>query len=185
MNKTKTQSGFTRHYFLKVFGDLRILVKSTALLPEIKSKRKNSAGFTLIELLVVIAIIGLLASVVLVAMSGARAKARDAKRVADLNQLMKAMELYFNDNATYPVANSSGLLSGETFTPPLTPTYLTIMPTTVTPPDGSCGSGGAGTNDYYYYSNVGGASYTITFCLGSKTGSLSAGVHTITQTGMQ
>lgn len=64
------------------------------------SKQK---GFTLIELLVVIAIIGLLASVVLVALNGARSKARDTKRLAEISQLSKAMELYAADNnGSYP-----------------------------------------------------------------------------------
>jgi Type II secretion system (T2SS), protein G len=42
---------------------------------------------------------------VLVALNGARKKARTAKRVADLAQIQKALELYYADNGQYP-ANS-------------------------------------------------------------------------------
>ena len=63
---------------------------------------KANKGFTLIELLVVIAIIGMLSSVVLASLNSAREKARDAKRIADLREIEKALELYFDDNGEYP-----------------------------------------------------------------------------------
>ncbi len=63
----------------------------------------KSRGFTLIELLVVIAIIGLLSSVVLASLNNARKKGRDARRIADLKQLQVALELYYSDNAAYPI----------------------------------------------------------------------------------
>jgi prepilin-type N-terminal cleavage/methylation domain-containing protein len=66
----------------------------------------RNKGFTLIELLVVISIIGLLAGMVLVSMSGARAKARDSRRKADLAQVVKAVELYNVKYETYQIFNS-------------------------------------------------------------------------------
>jgi prepilin-type N-terminal cleavage/methylation domain-containing protein len=61
-------------------------------------KKKNNAGFTLIELLVVISIISLLASVVLASLNSARAKARDARRLADMKEIEKALQFYFDAN---------------------------------------------------------------------------------------
>lgn len=71
-------------------------------------------AFTLIELLVVIAIIGLLSSVALVATGPSRAKARDAKRQADIRQIASAMEFCYDDKACaggnaqqYPLISSA------------------------------------------------------------------------------
>ena len=66
----------------------------------------KNKGFTLIELLVVIAVIGLLSSIVLVSLGSAREKARNAVRKRDLQQIVKAMELYYNDHETYVIPNS-------------------------------------------------------------------------------
>ena len=59
---------------------------------------QRQRGFTLVELLVVIAIIGVLSSVILVAMTSARAKSRDARRLSDVKALQGAIELYRDGN---------------------------------------------------------------------------------------
>ncbi|PJE50539.1 MAG: hypothetical protein COV29_03990 [Candidatus Yanofskybacteria bacterium CG10_big_fil_rev_8_21_14_0_10_36_16] len=69
----------------------------------ISPDRKGPKGFTLVELLVVIAIIGILATLLLLQLAVARGKARDVKRIADVNQVRTALELWFDDNAAqYP-----------------------------------------------------------------------------------
>src|SRR3989344_4997276 len=70
-----------------------------------------SRGFTLVELLVVIAIIGILATLLLLQLGVARSKARDASRIAHVNQIRSAVEFYFDDNGSYLATNTMTTLS--------------------------------------------------------------------------
>lgn len=101
-------------------------------------QKNNSKGFTLIELLVVIAIIGLLSSVVMASLNGARSKARDTYRKSQMRQLETALELYRTSNNKYPITNEwwgvcQGGLNKTTsgpnaYIPGLTPTYMPVLP---------------------------------------------------------
>jgi len=106
-----------------------------------KIQKKN--GFTLIELLVVISIIGLLSSIVITQLNGARIKSRDTARKAQMAEIRSALELYYNDNGHYPLSIPSGgssptWLSSEPenlseynngdYIPGLAPKYIGALP---------------------------------------------------------
>jgi len=133
-----------------------------------------TAGFTLIELLVVIAIIGVLTSIVMVSLSGAKQKSRDARRVADIKTLQLALGLYYNDNLFYPLdmTASSNAVPGSSPQNGLVPAYLPVLPrdpngagTCTTSSDVSC-------YKYYgYRSGSGGcnsANVPVKYQLGAK-----------------
>jgi type IV pilus assembly protein PilA len=71
-----------------------------------KAKRKFSKGFTLVELLVVIAIIGILASVLIPNLTGARNRAYRTQAVACAKAIATAQEIYFIDHRTYTGTSS-------------------------------------------------------------------------------
>lgn len=155
---------------------------------------KKQKAFTLIELLVVISIIGLLASIVLVALNGARQKSRDTTRLANVKQIASAMEAFYNDASGYPTGAAyigsaalfggpNGQLMAKTYN--FTPTYLGTIPSAPTPQDGACASTGSGGNQFFFQTTNAGDTYTLSFCLGYATGGFSAGAHNLTPAGIR
>lgn len=71
-------------------------------------KHKKIKGFTVTELLAIIAVVGILALIALTAYAPTRAKARDSKRITEINHLRNALQLYYMDHGKYPDSNPVG-----------------------------------------------------------------------------
>ena len=117
-------------------------------------------GFTLIELLVVISIIGLLASIALVSLQTARVKARDARRLTDIEQISKALQLYYDANGYYPasggaISPSAGFSNsndgGWSSLAVLLQPYISLLP--IDPKQDSAGWPPNGIHSYVYLSD--------------------------------
>ena len=77
---------------------------------------RNKRGFTLVELLVVIAIVSLLSSIIMGQLNEVRAKARDAARISNMQNIRRALELYKIDNGQFPIPAFPGYaISGNMF----------------------------------------------------------------------
>lgn len=120
----------------------------------------QKTGFTLIELLVVISIIGILSTVAMTSLNGARKKSRDARRNSEIEQIGKALELYYADKGYYPLSggatspnsgwSNSNDTSWSSLQSDLAP-YMASLPQD--PTNTATGwAGGSGTYTYTYYS---------------------------------
>ncbi len=87
-------------------------------------KLTTKDGFTLIEILVAATIVALLAAIGVVSYVSANRSARDAKRLADVEQIRAALEMYRADCGFYPpsltfnsslTSNCSGVGSTVTY----------------------------------------------------------------------
>jgi prepilin-type N-terminal cleavage/methylation domain-containing protein len=146
-------------------------------------------GFTLVELLVVIAIIGLLSTMAMVSLSEAKTKARDTKRVADIGAVQRAIELTFVEERDYTkvfgdacvqpgsvIADCDGAITE----------FLTGL-ARIHDPNGSdiCASPAAGCDFAISENPTTPTTYQIGFWLEKGVGDLDAGVHYLTQHGLQ
>lgn len=88
-----------------------------------------SKGFTLIELIVVMAVLGVLATIVLVALNPLEqfAKGRDAQRKTTLGQLARALQAYATSTSLYPAVGAASP------TPTAGPTPTGVLPTSAPP----------------------------------------------------
>ena len=85
----------------------------------------RKSGFTLIELLVVIAIIGVLAGVLMVALTTSRQRGADAAKIGSVREVRTAINQYFNDNGVYPVGQfATGVTN---LTTALVPKYISSI----------------------------------------------------------
>lgn len=155
----------------------------------------KSKGFTLVELLITTTIIGLLSVAGTATYQYVRVSARDARRVSDMQTIRNAIELFFEQNAYYPVAPPDGIVLGSEqgkmiSDAGITPrggerglVYLQEVPFNVLPHG----------LPYTYRSKTRAGdicsigrcpSYEVAFALEAPTGSLSMGPHLLTDAGI-
>ena len=159
---------------------------------------QTKKGFTLIELLVVIAIIGILATLAVVAYSGSQTKARDAKRVADMNSVVSAFAKASVDGQHLCATDCAHSISAPTAVHSLvlcdndcgsggnnvTTDYINLRQ--IKDPSGNTAlCDGSGANCDYAIANGGEIkNFTIYFYTEESVGSLGHGPHTVRQTGI-
>jgi prepilin-type N-terminal cleavage/methylation domain-containing protein len=153
-------------------------------------------GFTLIELLVVIGIIAIIATLAVLAIVSARARSRDAKRLADMRQVRGALEQYYFEKVGYPGPAAPAVLGTGAFRAicdssfgfeascaATAKTYMGFVPQD--PGSGSYVYGGfnAGQTAACVSSAIC-PSYRINFTLEGAAGGLGKGAHTVNPNGI-
>lgn len=160
------------------------------------------------ELLVVIAVIGLLSTLAIVALNNARAKARDSRRLADIQQIRRALEIRHDavgvmpgcvgGSGCGPNSNELGVDitcvdSNDFSTGPTTCNGTTYMADIPQDPaelaNGTgCGAGSSADCNYTYNRGIGAGDqtdyYEIYYRLETGSGGFNSGVHCATEAGM-
>ncbi|TSD03148.1 MAG: putative General secretion pathway protein GspG [Parcubacteria group bacterium Athens0714_16] len=124
-------------------------------------KSTNKKGFTILELMVSVAIIAILTSIILVTISGIKERSRDVRRLSDVNEIQKALNLYFSSHNIFPVFPVEINITGDdAFSEILiSEKNMPAVPTDPLPTYGA----------YTYQSNSGGTNYSLGFCMETNT----------------
>lgn len=89
---------------------------------------KRMLGFTLIEILIVTVIIILLTTAGALSYSTISKKARDARRLNDIQTIRSALEMYRQDFGYYPDAGGGSWTSATSLANVLVPNYIQKLP---------------------------------------------------------
>jgi len=65
--------------------------------------QKQKKAFTLVELIVVITILAILSTIAFISLTGYSKSAKNSTRIADINSIEKALELFALNTSKYPV----------------------------------------------------------------------------------
>jgi len=120
----------------------------------------------------VIAIIGILAVVVLINLCNARIKGRDTRRIEDVNQIRKAIEVYYNDCGQYPSSLDPSTADAGC---PAGVTFGDLMNPAPADPNGTA---------YAYTYDSSTNTFAITFTLEGTVENYGPGAHSMTQDGI-
>lgn len=91
------------------------------MIQETRFRNKKKSGFSLIELIVTVTIIAVLTVVATVSFGATNKKARDSRRMADLEKIRIGLEMAKQVGGTYPANGSEGTL--------VTAGYMPVYPT--------------------------------------------------------
>jgi len=99
-------------------------------------KNQFLPGFTMIELLIVIVILAILTTIGLGSFASSQIKSRDSRRKADLQNIAKALEVYYNDKGEYPISTGNTGIIGQAWGGPFVDPdvaggalYMNVLPT--------------------------------------------------------
>lgn len=127
-------------------------------------------GFTLVELLVAISILAILSVVGMTIYSQIQTRARDAKRIGDIDSISKAFEVHYS-NGVYPQISANWFDSGISTDPKNDTTYFYSLKGKDS--DGTVTGGTSGV-----YPTTPSVSFTICAELENSTGNATAGTTT-------